>query len=73
MSLPLLPGTDMVQDGRCLSDASANYSDQCAVNGGGGNYSVEPYQTVHIITLSHAKAVQTYRNKYKPTQKGQIG
>ncbi len=33
----------------------------------------EPYQVAHQLLRSHGKAVQLYRKKYQPTQKGQIG
>ena len=33
----------------------------------------EPYQAGHNILLAHGKAVKVYREKFQPTQKGQIG
>ncbi|PIA30142.1 hypothetical protein AQUCO_05700091v1 [Aquilegia coerulea] len=38
-----------------------------------GNSSTEPYIVTHNIILSHATAVQIYRQKYLATQKGRIG
>jgi beta-glucosidase len=33
----------------------------------------EPYAVGHNLLLAHAKAVKVYRDKFKPTQAGQIG
>ena len=52
---------------------SPSYNDQCAKVGGGGNSSTEPYLVTKNIILSHAQVVQTYRNKYKAIQGGQVG
>ncbi|CAA6671393.1 unnamed protein product [Spirodela intermedia] len=38
-----------------------------------GNSSTEPYIVAHHLILSHAAAVQRYREKYQATQKGKIG
>ncbi|XP_065850961.1 beta-glucosidase 44-like isoform X2 [Euphorbia lathyris] len=38
-----------------------------------GNSSTEPYIVAHNIILSHASAVQRYRQKYQEKQKGRIG
>ncbi|CAL5047337.1 unnamed protein product [Urochloa decumbens] len=38
-----------------------------------GNSATEPYIVAHHLILSHAAAVQRYRQKYQPTQKGRIG
>ncbi|XP_027106819.1 beta-glucosidase 24 [Coffea arabica] len=38
-----------------------------------GDSSTEPYLVAHHIILSHAAAAKLYREKYKPSQKGQIG
>ena len=46
--------------GRCSND-----NEKCVKNGGGGDNSTEPYIAAHNMILSHAKAVQTYRQKYK--------
>ncbi|XP_006660771.1 beta-glucosidase 30-like [Oryza brachyantha] len=51
--------------GRCSPYVSAS----C----GAGDSGREPYTVAHHIHLSHAAAVQLYRTKYQPTQKGQIG
>ncbi|KAF2319351.1 hypothetical protein GH714_014968 [Hevea brasiliensis] len=50
--------------GRCSS-----YIGNCTV----GNSATEPYVVVHNIILSHATAVNLYREKYKPSQKGKVG
>ncbi|XP_057989973.1 beta-glucosidase 17-like isoform X1 [Hevea brasiliensis] len=50
--------------GRCSS-----YIGNCTV----GNSATEPYMVVHNIILSHATAVNLYREKYKPSQKGKVG
>ncbi|KAL6643472.1 hypothetical protein ACP70R_018238 [Stipagrostis hirtigluma subsp. patula] len=39
----------------------------------GGNSATEPYIAAHHLLLSHAAAVNTYREKYKAHQKGKIG
>ena len=52
--------------GRCSTQ-------RCKDIGGGGNTSTEPYIVTHNMILSHAKAVQTYRQKYQKTQGGIIG
>jgi len=49
------------------------YSQRCVDIGGGGNSDTEPYIVTKNLILSHAKAAQTYRNKYKASQGGQIG
>lgn len=36
----------------------------CQSAGGGGDTPTEPYITSHNVLLAHAKAVQTYRQKY---------
>ncbi|TVU33792.1 hypothetical protein EJB05_15600 [Eragrostis curvula] len=38
-----------------------------------GNSATEPYIVAHHVILSHAAAVQRYRQKYQHTQKGRIG
>ncbi|MCL7031589.1 hypothetical protein MKW94_008620 [Papaver nudicaule] len=38
-----------------------------------GNSSTEPYIVAHHLILSHAAAVQRYRQKYQERQKGRIG
>ncbi|KAJ1697889.1 hypothetical protein LUZ63_006401 [Rhynchospora breviuscula] len=38
-----------------------------------GNSATEPYIVAHNLILSHAAAVQRYRNKYQAKQKGRIG
>jgi beta-glucosidase len=38
-----------------------------------GNSSTEPYIAAHNVLLAHAEAVQIYRKKYQPQQKGVIG
>ncbi|KAJ4834475.1 hypothetical protein Tsubulata_007932, partial [Turnera subulata] len=38
-----------------------------------GNSATEPYIVAHNLLLSHATAVQLYRQKYNATQKGKIG
>ncbi|XP_060670609.1 beta-glucosidase 44-like isoform X2 [Ziziphus jujuba] len=38
-----------------------------------GNSATEPYIVTHNVILSHAAAVQRYREKYQQTQKGRIG
>ncbi|OVA18774.1 Glycoside hydrolase [Macleaya cordata] len=38
-----------------------------------GNSSTEPYIVAHNLILSHAAAVQRYREKYQEQQKGRIG
>ncbi|KAJ6340318.1 hypothetical protein OIU77_008137 [Salix suchowensis] len=50
--------------GRC-SKAFGN----CTV----GNSATEPYTAAHHLILSHAAAVQRYREKYQEKQKGRIG
>jgi len=49
------------------------YSQRCVDIGGGGNSETEPYVVTKNMILSHAKACQTYREKYKASQGGQIG
>ncbi|XP_052170081.1 beta-glucosidase 17-like isoform X2 [Diospyros lotus] len=50
--------------GRC-----SNYVGNCTL----GNSATEPYIVGHHLVLSHAAAVRLYREKYKASQKGQIG
>jgi beta-glucosidase len=38
-----------------------------------GNTSIEPYIVTHNALLAHAMAVDVYRKKFAPTQKGKIG
>ncbi|CAI9103192.1 OLC1v1001638C1 [Oldenlandia corymbosa var. corymbosa] len=38
-----------------------------------GNSAVEPYLVAHHILLSHATVAKLYRQKYKASQRGQIG
>ncbi|GER45179.1 beta-glucosidase-like protein [Striga asiatica] len=38
-----------------------------------GNSATEPYFVAHHLLLSHAAVVKLYREKYKATQKGEIG
>lgn len=38
-----------------------------------GNSATEPYIVAHNLILSHAAAVERYRNKYQAKQKGRIG
>ncbi|KAL6175661.1 hypothetical protein ACLB2K_052300 [Fragaria x ananassa] len=42
-------------------------------NSTAGNSGTEPYIVAHHLLLSHAAAVQRYREKYQKTQKGSIG
>ncbi|OAY40094.1 beta-glucosidase 24 [Manihot esculenta] len=51
--------------GRC----SPWVNDQCL----SGNSSTEPYIVAHNLLLSHAAAVQVYREKYQKLQNGKIG
>ncbi|MED6185662.1 Beta-glucosidase 13 [Stylosanthes scabra] len=44
-------------------------SSSCAA----GDSSIEPYIVTHHLILAHAAAVKVYREKFKATQKGQIG
>ncbi|PIA30132.1 hypothetical protein AQUCO_05700090v1 [Aquilegia coerulea] len=39
----------------------------------GGNSATEPYIVAHNLLLAHGAAVQKYRQKHLPTQKGRIG
>lgn len=55
--LGYLTGVDA--PGRCSDEVP-----KCVTNGGGGNNATEPYIASHNMILSHAKAVQTYRQKY---------
>lgn len=48
--------------GRCNDGP---YAEKCPVTGGGGDSGTEPYIAAHNQILSHAKAVQTYRQKYQ--------
>ncbi|XP_059649063.1 beta-glucosidase 13-like isoform X2 [Cornus florida] len=50
--------------GRC-----SNYIGNCTC----GNSATEPYVVGHHLILSHAAAVKLYRERYKASQKGQIG
>ncbi|GFY92114.1 beta glucosidase 43 [Actinidia rufa] len=50
--------------GRC-----SNYIGNCTA----GDSSTEPYIVTHHLILSHGAAVKLYREKYKPSQKGEIG
>ncbi|XP_060670830.1 vicianin hydrolase [Ziziphus jujuba] len=50
--------------GRCSS-----YVGNCTV----GNSATEPYLVAHNLLLSHAAAVQLYKQKYQASQKGKIG
>ncbi|CAA2977163.1 beta-glucosidase 12-like, partial [Olea europaea subsp. europaea] len=38
-----------------------------------GNSATEPYIVAHVMLLCHAQTVKLYREKYKMSQKGQIG
>ncbi|CAA2978074.1 beta-glucosidase 12-like [Olea europaea subsp. europaea] len=38
-----------------------------------GNSATEPYIVAHVMLLCHAQTVELYREKYKASQKGQIG
>jgi beta-glucosidase len=51
--------------GRCSSWINLNCT--------GGDSATEPYIVAHNIIISHGAIVKLYREKYKPTQKGQIG
>ncbi|XP_021670385.2 beta-glucosidase 12 isoform X2 [Hevea brasiliensis] len=51
--------------GRCSSWVNIECS--------GGNSATEPYIVAHHLLLSHAAAVQVYREKYQAEQKGEIG
>ena len=55
--------------GRC----SDYISPDCSWIGGGGDTPTEPYIASHHSILAHAKAVQTYREKYQKEQGGKIG
>ncbi|KAG5538995.1 hypothetical protein RHGRI_019521 [Rhododendron griersonianum] len=57
-------GTGGYAPGRCSS-----YIGNCT----SGNSATEPYIVGHHLLLSHAAAVKLYREKYKASQKGQIG
>ncbi|VAH27186.1 unnamed protein product [Triticum turgidum subsp. durum] len=46
---------------------------RCTKCPAGGDSRTEPYIATHNIILSHAAAVQLYRDKYQPHQKGRIG
>ncbi|XAR54318.1 Beta-primeverosidase [Bertholletia excelsa] len=56
--------TDVYPPGRCSS-----YIGNCTA----GNSATEPYIVGHHLILSHAAAVKLYREKYKHSQKGEIG
>ena len=58
-------GAGVHAPGRCSED-------RCKT-GGGGNTATEPYITSHNVILAHAKAVQTYKQKYQKDQGGEIG
>lgn len=45
----------------------------CSGNCSAGNSTVEPYIAVHYVLLSHAAAVELYREKFQSKQKGFIG
>ncbi|GJT36901.1 beta-glucosidase 44-like protein [Tanacetum coccineum] len=59
----------------------ANYAEFCFKTFGdraygnctAGNSATEPYIVAHNLILSHAAAVQRYREKYQEKQKGRIG
>nr|BAP90524.1 beta-primeverosidase [Ophiorrhiza pumila] len=53
-----------IAPGRCSS-----WLNKCPV----GDSSTEPYIVAHHILLCHAAAAKLYREKYKPSQKGEIG
>ncbi|KAL3537318.1 hypothetical protein ACH5RR_000684 [Cinchona calisaya] len=53
-----------IAPGRCSA-----WMHKCEV----GDSATEPYTVGHHILLSHAVVAKLYREKYKPTQKGQIG
>ncbi|KAK2997005.1 hypothetical protein RJ639_019447, partial [Escallonia herrerae] len=57
--------TGYMSPGRCSSWNNANCT--------GGDSGTEPYLATHNLLLSHANAVEVYRKKYKPEQKGRIG
>ncbi|VAH43003.1 unnamed protein product [Triticum turgidum subsp. durum] len=46
---------------------------RCSKCPAGGDSRTEPYIVTHNIILSHSAAVQRYREKYQPHQKGRIG
>ncbi|XP_059455125.1 beta-glucosidase 17-like isoform X1 [Corylus avellana] len=56
--------TGNVAPGRC-----SNYEGTCTA----GNSATEPYVVAHHIILSHATAVNLYKNKYQASQMGEIG
>ena len=62
-------GTGTNAPGRC----SKKVGDWCEKVGGGGDSSTEPYIAAHNALLSHALAVNTYRQKFQKNQKGKIG
>jgi len=62
-------GDGSLAPGRCSPDIDPS----CLRVGGGGDSSTEPYIVAHNALLAHATAVKTYRTKYQPIQKGQIG
>ncbi|EKD20137.1 uncharacterized protein L3040_002190 [Drepanopeziza brunnea f. sp. 'multigermtubi'] len=50
------------------------YADVCFARfGDRGDASTEPFVVGHTQLISHAYAVQRYREKFQPTQQGQIG
>ncbi|GFZ02764.1 thioglucoside glucohydrolase 1 [Actinidia rufa] len=57
-------GTGTMAPGRC-----SNYIGNCTA----GDSATEPYIVTHHLILSHGAAVKLYREKYKPSQKGEIG
>ncbi|XP_006650460.1 beta-glucosidase 8 isoform X2 [Oryza brachyantha] len=54
-------------------DAGTDPPNRCTKCAAGGNSATEPYIVAHNIILSHATAVDRYRNKYQASQKGKIG
>lgn len=53
--------------------AGVNAPGRCTGCRFGGDSATEPYIVAHAQLLSHAAAVQVYRQRYQSTQKGKIG
>uniref|UniRef100_A0A0E0P047 beta-glucosidase n=1 Tax=Oryza rufipogon TaxID=4529 RepID=A0A0E0P047_ORYRU len=54
-------------------DTGTDPPNRCTKCAAGGNSATEPYIVAHNIILSHATAVDRYRNKFQASQKGKIG
>lgn len=46
---------------------------RCTGCAAGGDSGTEPYVVAHHLILSHAAAVQRYRRRHQPTQRGRVG